>query len=350
MTFLQALILLNIQKIKGSRTVYSIYHLLKGKKSSQTIQDAHLFKLGVFFQTFPFLQRDVFEEMIMELEKKNLICQKENQKFYISKYGEKELHDFFEKRPFPKYLNGLKYQDIAITFWKRINLLIQVLSNSIHEINRYSPIQRDEDIQQWVKSFLKESRYTRPQLSDQLYHEIASLFLKHSPENPEILVIRLTGNNQFGKTIDQAAEYFLMENTEYWYRFIHLLHYMLETMILNKSEFSFLYSLISDTYRNIPLTKSTVESLILLKKGYSIPEVANLRRLKESTIEDHVIEIVLNDTNFDISPYLQKELEQKIIKIANSVTQKKLKPIKDAIGDVSYFQIRLALAKQGVWE
>lgn len=53
MTFLQAIVLVQLQRIEGVRTVYSIYHLLKGKKSSQTIQDAHLFNLGIFFKPFP---------------------------------------------------------------------------------------------------------------------------------------------------------------------------------------------------------------------------------------------------------------------------------------------------------
>ncbi len=51
LTFLQTMILFCLQKINGERTIYSIYHLLKGKKSSQTIQDTHLFHLQPLFQT-----------------------------------------------------------------------------------------------------------------------------------------------------------------------------------------------------------------------------------------------------------------------------------------------------------
>ena len=51
LTFLQTIILFCLQKINGERTIYSIYHLLKGKKSSQTIQDTHLFHLQSLFQT-----------------------------------------------------------------------------------------------------------------------------------------------------------------------------------------------------------------------------------------------------------------------------------------------------------
>ena len=49
LTFLQMMILYCLQKINGERTIYSIYHLLHGKKSSQTIQDATFISSSSFF-------------------------------------------------------------------------------------------------------------------------------------------------------------------------------------------------------------------------------------------------------------------------------------------------------------
>ena len=61
LTFLQTMILFCLHKINGERTIYSIYHLLKGKKSSQTIQDTHLFHLQPFYQTYTNLSRNDLE-------------------------------------------------------------------------------------------------------------------------------------------------------------------------------------------------------------------------------------------------------------------------------------------------
>ncbi|GIN85627.1 ATP-dependent DNA helicase RecQ [Heyndrickxia sporothermodurans] len=351
MTFLQALLLINIKKINGSRTIYSIYHLVKGKKSSQTIQDCHFFKIGVFFQTYPSIERNEFNELILDLVKKEFISQLGENQFFITELGEKELTLFFQQNSFPKYMNGLKYQDIAIAFWKRISLLTQVLSNAVHDVQKYYPVQREEAVQEWVKSFLRAQKFNKTQLATALYSELNSLFLnENASENPEIFIIRLTGNGQFGKTIDQAADHFLMEYTEYWYRFVHLLHFMLEMIIFHYSKYPLLYSIISDIHHHIAMTNSSKETLLLLNKGHSISEVALMRRLKKSTIEDHIIEIVLNDPNFDISPYIEKEDVHRIISTAKIVKQKKLKAIKERIEHVSYFQIRLVLAKQGVWQ
>ena len=64
LTFLQTMILFCLQKINGERTIYSIYHLLKGKKSSQTIQDTHLFHLQPLFQTETNLSRNELEKIV----------------------------------------------------------------------------------------------------------------------------------------------------------------------------------------------------------------------------------------------------------------------------------------------
>ncbi|NYV66061.1 helix-turn-helix domain-containing protein [Bacillus sp. Gen3] len=345
MTFLHAIVLVQLQRIEGARTVYSIYHLLKGKKSSQTIQDAHLFNLGVFFQTFPNLQRNVFDEIIHDLYQNGFITQQDELKFVLSEKGCQELAVFFEKDAFPSYLNGLKYQDVGIIFWRRLTLFVQVLSNSIHDIQKYYPIVRDPDTQIWIKSFLKQSQFSKQEISIKLFHELSSIFKQEPPEKPELFLIRLTGNQQVGLTIEQSAEYFGMEYTEYWYRFIHLLHFMLGTILQNNSEYPLLFSLIKDSHQSVPLTNSTKETYLLLKNGHSIQEVAILRKLKTNTIEDHVIEILLNQVDLDVSPYLSKELETEIIQTAAIVGKKKLKPIKEVIQEVSYFQIRLALAK-----
>ena len=64
LTFLQMIILYCLHKLNGERTIYSIYHLLHGKKSSQTIQDAYLFHLTPFFHTYPTISWQEIESII----------------------------------------------------------------------------------------------------------------------------------------------------------------------------------------------------------------------------------------------------------------------------------------------
>src|SRR3954469_3240333 len=87
MRYIENIILYCLKQLKGERTIYSIYHLLNGKKSSQTIQDAHLFSIKKFFRIFESLTRESFEEIITNLVNKQLICLCGNQRYQLTESG-----------------------------------------------------------------------------------------------------------------------------------------------------------------------------------------------------------------------------------------------------------------------
>lgn len=58
-------ILLQIfQKLNNERTVSAAYHILRGKRSGQTIQDVGLFQLHNYFGLLPKLPRAIFDEAV----------------------------------------------------------------------------------------------------------------------------------------------------------------------------------------------------------------------------------------------------------------------------------------------
>src|SRR5690606_34171005 len=114
-----------------------------------------------------------------------------------------------------------------------------------------------------------------------------------------------------------------------------------------KKRYPFLFTLISDIYKPLPLTKSTVHTYKLLEQDLTITQIAELRNLKKGTVEDHIIEIALLDPNFSIKPFVDSRQAVAILETAKQLGHKKLKPIKEKVKDSSYFQIRLVLAKAG---
>jgi uncharacterized protein YpbB len=346
MTFLDAVILWSLNKVKNERTIYSIYHLLKGKKSSQTIQDAHFFQLGHLFQTYPFLSREGYSESIAILQQQSFL-EKLDSNAIVTQKGLDHIEEYFLHHPFPKQLHGLKYQDTANLFWKRLSLTIQVMSNLVNNENRYYPIQRDAALLRWMKSFLRKQSQPKEELSAVLYDELAEFFSCNPPEEPEILVVRLTGYQYIGKTVKQASEFLNIEESEYWYRFLHLLHALIQKVTEEPAQYPLLHAMISDSYQRMALTRSTQRTYDLLNDHYKISEIAVMRNLKTSTIEDHIIEIALNEPEFAIDSYLDEKTKQRIFLASETLGHKKLKSIKEAVGNASYFQIRLALAKRG---
>ncbi|WP_100402435.1 helix-turn-helix domain-containing protein [Bacillus sp. FJAT-42315] len=342
--FIQAVMLLMLKQLNGERTASSIYHLLKGKKSSQTIQDARLFQLDRWFQTAPFLDRKMYDEQIQRLLEKGYIAGDPNS-LLVTETGEQWLAHFSDTLATLQHIQGFKLQDCCLLFWKRLTLLVQVTSHLVHENKEYQPVTRDEHIQYWVKMFLSQQRLPKEALAQALHDELIHSLKSQSFEEPLVLVLRLSGKNKTGKTAVQTAELVHMEETEYWYRFLNLLHFLVEYIYQHASQFPLLYEVLKDIYESVTLTQSTKKTAELLNKGYSLAEIAQQRRLKMSTVEDHVVELALNINNFPLEWYVSDQQAEKILAVALKQHHKKLKPIKDQIPDVTYFQIRLVLAR-----
>lgn len=348
-TLLHALILKCLHTINGERTISSVYHLLSGKKSSQTIQDAHLYRLSYLFKTLPRWSRKQFEKNINDLFQKDLIVSlNEDSKWIVTDQGINAYTDFFKENAFPKYIQGLKYQDVSILMWKRLTLLVQAISYLSHGENRYIPIVKDPDVRDWVKNILIQYPKSRSNLASCLFDELYSILNSPFPENPNIVVMRLSGFQSIGLTATQIAEFLEMELSESHFRFMNAQHYMIQVLIKDHNKYNILSSLLKDIYQKVPYTKTALRTYELLKQNLTIEEIAKLRNLKASTVEDHIIEIALNNQQFPITPYVDQESIEKISTIANTLGVRKLKPIKEKLSDVSYFQIRLVLSRLGV--
>jgi len=348
MNYLEAIILQCIQHLNGERTPNSIFHLLKGKKSIQTIQDGKLFGLSHWFHSFPQLSKSDFQNIFNQLLHQNLI-RKQYQGFSVTESGLIQLNQSHPNDLPPKFLNGWKFHTIDRIFWKRLNLLIQVLPYWVKGNSQFLPIQRDPEIQTWVKSFLKNNRQNKEALLEQMLDEMTRMFESMETDiNPMLLIVRLSGYKKTGLTEEQAAQHFQMDLFYYITHFQAILHYLLNTIWVNKDIFPLFQQLTKDLVRMIPLTKTAETSYQLLKEGYSLREIALKRNLKIQTIEDHIVEIALMDNSFNIDPFVEEDLQKQIRQAIEQTKSKKLKEIKEQLKeDASYFSIRLVLAKLG---
>lgn len=346
-SYLQMLVLYCLHKIDGQRTIYSILHLLNGKKSSQTIQDAHLFHLTSLFSTFPTITRNELEKLVNTIEYDGHIKQISEQQYHLTKKGIKQVEDFFASHPLPKELNGWKYHQFTELFWERLTLLIQVTSQLRNRETKFIPIQRKKEVHQWLKGYLFHSQLNRDEMGEKLYHELIECLETNKEVNPSILVMRLTGFRMIGQTSEQSAEILGIDPDEYHIQFLGILHYMLSIIKGRQSDFSLLGQLIADQIINVPLTQSTKHTFQLLKEGLTMEEIAARRRLKKSTIEDHLVEIALNVDGFDITPFVSAQKHELIMKAAKNNSLKQLKYIRQIVPEADYFEIRLVLAKVG---
>lgn len=343
LTQIEGIILYCLRNIKNERTIYSIFHLLKGKKSSQTIQDAHLFSMKQFFGILEPITRENFEKIISDMLDKNLIMDCGGQRFITQPLGKSALQGY----KIPNFLNGWDFHQFTQLVWERLSLMVQVASNLEYDETNYIPIQKSPPVHVWIKSVLKESSISRKEFSRQLYNELMACFNGAKEMTPSVVVFRLTGFQKIGLTAEQAAKKMKLDNVDYHLEFIHTLHYMIQRIRTNEEQFPLLAYLLQGFTNNEELTISSRKTWNLLEKGFAPDMIARLRNLKQSTIEDHLVEFALHINHFRIDDYVDQELQNEILEISRLQETRQLKVIRDNVKRATYFQIRLVLAKYG---
>lgn len=334
-----------IYKINGERSTASIFHLLKGKRSSQTIQDTKIYHLTNYFGILKQLERYRFEEAIRVHCKAGLITMEVNQHAKITREG----LDYLEANTYLHALNRLKGMDISgmvDTFWLRLQLTIQTYSNLANNNYQFIPITSNQDIQRWIKNHYKQYRSNKKTWLQAVYQELLN-FLEQLPSlYARIFVHRLSGHNKIGLSINQLARKEDLHPIDVQIILTSILHdfiYQIRTKSLHSP---YVEEVIPyEQQQSNFITESAKKTNQWLMKGFSLEQIAKIRKLKASTIEDHVIEIAYMNPEFSIEQFIAPHAYQSIHAVIAQTKTKKLKQIKAILGDqYSYFEIRLVLS------
>lgn len=338
---IQQILLKILHTFQQERTVSAAFHLLKGKRSGQTIQDVGLYKLYQFFGILPKLSRQKFEQQIDLLFAKNYIDIDENGYYTLSETG-RELATESLKVTF----DGWHYRGNEHLFFGRLSLVVQSLSHQANGQKAFIPIERNEQIQGWVRQFLMANHFLQRTLQQPLYDEMNRSLTKLPVEDriKELLIYRLTGYNEPGFTWQQLAFGYHMQEMDAQLYYISGLHAWLNE-IEQQVNYPLLAQIASGIRVEALLTMSAHETAQLFKKGHSIEAISQIRRLKTNTIEDHLVEMAMNEPNFSIDEFVTIEDQQQILLIVEDYGTKRLKTLKELLPHVSYFQLRLTLAK-----
>ncbi|AZB43372.1 hypothetical protein CEF21_14255 [Bacillus sp. FJAT-42376] len=332
--------LLCLDRFNGERSFSAIYHLLRGKKTSQTLQDMQLFELTGFFSLFPQISRDKIEEACKSLKMEGLI----NEKGILTGQGKEVLKKNLSIMPVPSELNSWKFGKEAREAWTKLSLLVQTITHLIHKQSRFLPITADDEAQLWVKKFVLSSNVSKSELSSRLYKEL-ELFLSDKEDFlAELFVFRLTTPSRAGLTYMQLEDRLDRDSVYLEICFWGLMHGLLERCT---SETFPLLSMLKTEEQSyaLPLTQSAKRTHRLLLQGIDKESAGRIRNLKQSTIEDHIVEIAMHDAHFDLTPYILPSEKEEILLAVRQLKTKQLKKIKDHLdGNYSYFQIRLGMA------
>ncbi|MFC0271565.1 helix-turn-helix domain-containing protein [Metabacillus herbersteinensis] len=345
MDYLNAITLYCFQKFNGERSESAIFHLLTGKKSAQTIQDCKLFELSDLFSLFPELTREELHTCVNSIIEKNFLEHPEPNRFLLTNIGEEYLSELLSLRQIPFHLNGWENGDIARFLWRRLSLMVQVLSHFSISNTTYLPLTKKEEDLKWIKEFFRSYSLSKELLNDELYRQLHDLLSLCHEQEASIFVLKLSSSERVGLTYDQLAVRYKTDKVYIKLLFWNVIHFMVKIIQSETREYPLLYHLIADKVQRHSLTTSSATTLSFLLQGRSIAEVSAIRNLKENTIEDHIVEIALHDESFDITSFLLPIDYTEIKSVIEELKTHQLKKIKERLNNhYTYFQIRLAFA------
>lgn len=333
----EELIISIMKAVNLERTVSSPFHLIKGKKSGQTIQDIGYYRLYPYFAVMPKLDKKAYEEVVKRLFSRKLLLSNDEVIDLSESALEMEI-------PASK-LNGWKYRGNETLFINRLSLIVQTLSFTSQNEYRFDPVLNATDLQGWVKTYLANINFRNPETVSKFKSEFNdSLDAAAVPEDYKMMLMqRLTGFTLSGLTWEQIASSRDIHPLDAQLAVIETLHAWLD-VLLEGGEFPLFRPLLAGVVQQSSLTESAERTEKLFKQGLSLEEIAVVRQLKPSTIEDHFVELAMNDPSFDYTVFMPQEIYRSIADISEKRNTKRLRDIKEKLPQVSYFQIRLALA------
>ncbi|WP_226657355.1 helix-turn-helix domain-containing protein [Guptibacillus hwajinpoensis] len=349
MQYFDVVLLYIFDRFKGERSLSAVYHLLTGKKSSQTIQDGKLFNIGQFFGVLKKLNRAKLEQHVSSLQEAGLIKPNQHEGYEITSSGREALTSFLASNPLPEYLAGWQYHKVSDLYWQRLSLFVQSLSYSIRGNMSFYPISKDETIQNWVKKHFPMTKEKRVTVAENLFQEMQTILNKLPDRDASMFVMRLSGIGRTGLTISQLADMQKISYEETSIRLQSVIHAILKWVQNHSGQSPILASMIEGEGEELPLTLSTKQTYKLLESGMTIEQIVHLRRLKRSTIEDHLVEIAINVPEFSIDAFVDPKAQADIRLASKEIKSQRLKLIKNYVKDqYTYFEIRLTLCKEGI--
>lgn len=339
---LSSLLLEIMKRLNGDRTVYAGFHLLRGKQSGQTLQDVDTYQLKSFFCILPKLTINRYDEAVKHLKAHEFIITDADSFVYLTEKGHEEA-----RRLRVVHFYGWDYRGREHIYFGRLSLVVQTVSNFRSGERRFIPTQKSGDIQRFVKQLLHEQPISDQNfaliLKEELYYALEKS--KMTDTQKVVFTHRLGGYNYTGWTWEQLADVLEQSTSSIYLNFIESLHLFLKA-VEDMSNQSIVYKMLSGIKVQSYLTESSRKTKSYFQNGFSMEEIAVMRNLKLSTIEDHFVQFIINDPNFPLEQFVSKNERQLVLEKIDALGTKRLRLLKEQFPMLSYFQLRLILSSR----
>ncbi|RRK10990.1 hypothetical protein D1831_04735 [Lactiplantibacillus garii] len=200
---------------------------------------------------------------------------------------------------------SVTFQTVAVRRFAALSqLALQVVSEAAHHENRYYPVTTDPGVQATVKAWFR--RYRGPELAPTIFAALKAFLTTLPDELARIFVQSLTGYQFPGQTDAQLAAQFNREPVELlvirrdltcrW--IVWLQHHPQDP----------LWALLAPLVKASPVSDSAQQTLQEFLRGGDLAAIAQRRKLKLSTVREHLLEVAILTPEFPFDQLLSPAL------------------------------------------
>lgn len=310
----------------------TLYHLLKGKRTSSVLLYGFLYENLHFFQLFPLLSEKQFNTILEGLVKQELLSRVSDREVQITAKGMQRVAQNVNR--FSR-INNYRYGKTDEMIWRLLQFTVQVVSNLSYSNKNYVPLEQSPVYQKRVKIYVKSM--PKAQLIETIKKEWTQIFSRLTKDEANFFAQQFSGYQQIGKTSFQ-----LMNDTDNVFERRldkkEKLHQLID-IICQNPDACFLKKLIFPLVKQNE-NKSVSETSSYLKTQLSIEELSQQRKVKISTIKDHLMELALTK-DFPFERFIAKETEQCLVEYPKPYQDWTYRSVKQINPALDYFEFRL---------
>ncbi|WP_367377051.1 helix-turn-helix domain-containing protein [Levilactobacillus cerevisiae] len=277
---------------KQDRRIRVIENLLRGKKTVSTLYWGQRYHLLPLLNLSKHLARGGLDTAIQDLQQRDWVTVDAEQKtLRLTAKGEVGLaqHAYYRPVTVDQWVNW----DLNAAR-QRLLLAVQVTSQFAHSTARYYPLATDQETRRAVRQWFHGAK--GPALASDLATALTASLRQLPNETASIMTDQFTGFDQPGLTLEQLA---LATDQTIWQ--IRLREFDGVAQIARDAWQTThpLHNLLAPLWR-VPVSTSSQATLAAVTAGGDLQRVADRRKIKLSTVREHLLEaaIMLPVTDF----------------------------------------------------
>lgn len=307
----------------------TLYQILIGKHTTSVLCYAYFHDLLPYFSALPTLEEEKFDQEIAKLAHNGWVRQDQQQLILESNPLSSNLLHTSVFRSLDFFQFGRKEE----VCWRSFRFLLQAAS-FLGKKAEYVPLENAPIYTQRVRDVIHQYGQGLPEI---IYQETSHLFQHLTEEHANLLAQALSGFHQEGAAFFQLVPE-KYEHTLWFTLYQSAAIHQLLAQVAKHPEYllyKFLYPLLMQNYN-----QSMLQTRELIRKGQSIEQVKKQRRLKQGTIQDHLIEWSLLDSKFPFSNFLSQDKQNRLKELPQASYTYPFKELAESF-DATFLEIRL---------